>query len=188
MTTPTILLRCLSVSTLLVAACSASHPATPPPSASDPQARLDALGIVLPEPGAPVANYVQAVRTGNLVFLAGKGPSLPGGGYVTGKLGADLTVEQGYEAARLTAIQHLAVLQAELGDLRRVRRVVKVLGAVNCTPEFTDQPAVINGYSDLMAEVFGEAGRHARAAVGSIALPLGASVEVEMVLEEGTKG
>lgn len=172
----------------LVAACNPAPP--PPPTAGsdapagyDPEARIAELGIVLPEQGAPVANYVNAVRTGNLIFLAGKGPNLPEGGYVTGKVGADLTVEQGYEAARLTGIQHLAVLKAELGDLKRVRRIVKVNGAVNATPDFTDQPAVINGYSDLMAAVFGERGRHARAAMGLGSLPMGIAVEVEAIVE-----
>ena len=149
----------------------------------DPEARLAELGIVLPDPGAPVANYVNAVRSGNLLFLAGKGPNLPEGGYVTGKLGRDLSVEEGYEAARLTAIQHIAVLNAELNDLRSVRRIVKVTGMVNAMPDFTDNSAVINGYSDLMAAVFGERGKHARAAVGMASLPLGIAVEVEAIVE-----
>lgn len=174
---------------LLLALASCGAPVPPPTTGTpadpdfDPEARLAELGITLPEAGAPVASYVNAVRSGGLLFLAGKGPNLPGGGYVTGKVGRDLTVEEGYEAARLTAIQHLAVLRAELGDLRRVRRVVKVTGMVNCPDDFTDQPAVINGYSDLMAEVFGERGRHARAAVGMSSLPMGIAVEVEAVVE-----
>ncbi len=149
----------------------------------DPEARLAALGITLPTPSAPVANYVNAVRTGNLLFLAGKGPSLPEGGYITGKLGADLSIEEGYRAARLTGIAQLAVLKAELGDLRKVKRIVKVTGMVNCTPDFTNQPEVINGFSDLMVEVFGERGKHARAAVGMAALPRNIAVEIEMVVE-----
>lgn len=152
-------------------------------SAYDPEAAIADLGIVLPTPGAPVASYVNAVRSGDLIFLAGKGPNLPGGGYVTGRLGADLSVDEGYEAARLSAIQHLAVLKAELGDLRRVRQIVKVTGMVNSTPDFTDQSAVVNGYSDLMAQVFGERGRHARSAVGMASLPMGIAVEVEAVVE-----
>lgn len=149
----------------------------------DPEARLKELGITLPMPSAPVANYVNAVRVGNLLFLAGKGPSRPEGGYVTGKVGVDLTVEQGYEAARLTGIAQLAVLKAELGDLKKVKRIVKVLGMVNCAPDFANQPEVINGYSDLMVQVFGDRGKHARSAVGMIALPRHIAVEVEMIVE-----
>jgi len=149
----------------------------------DPEARLKELGITLPTPSAPVANYVNAVRVGNLLFLAGKGPSKPEGGYVTGKVGVDLTVEQGYEAARLTGIAQLAVLKAELGDLKKVKRIVKVLGMVNCAPDFANQPEVINGYSDLMVQVFGDRGKHARSAVGMIALPRHIAVEVEMIVE-----
>lgn len=149
----------------------------------DPEARLKALGITLPSPTTPVANYVNAVRVGNLIFLAGKGPSKPEGGYVTGKVGVDLTIEQGYEAARLTGIAQLAVLKAELGDLKKVKRIVKVLGMVNCASDFANQPEVINGYSDLMVQVFGERGKHARSAVGMIALPRHIAVEVEMIVE-----
>ena len=132
----------------------------------DPEARLAALGIELPVPPSPVANYVNGVQTGNLIFLAGKGPKRPDGTEIHGKLGAGITIEEGYEAARITAINQLSVLKAMLGDLSRVKRVVKVLGMVNSDPDFVDQPAVINGFSDLIVEVFGERGRHARAAVG----------------------
>ncbi|MEZ4827581.1 MAG: RidA family protein [Bacteroidia bacterium] len=149
----------------------------------DPEAKLAQLGIELATPSAPVANYVNAVRTGNLIFLAGKGPLKADGTNITGKLGADLTIEQGYEAARITGINQLAVLKAELGNLNKVVRVVKVLGMVNSTPDFTDQPKVVNGYSDLMVEVFGERGKHARAAVGMGALPSNIAVEVEMIVE-----
>lgn len=149
----------------------------------DPEARLAELGINLPEAGTPVANYVNAVRTGNLIFLAGKGPSKPEGGYITGKLGADLSVEEGYAAARLAAITQLAVLKTELGNLNKIKRVVKVLGMVNATPEFTNHPEVINGFSDLMVEVFGPNGKHARAAVGMGSLPRNIAVEVEMIVE-----
>lgn len=130
----------------------------------DPEARLEELGITLPEPPQPVANYVNGVRTGNLIFLAGKGPRSADGSEITGKLGADVTIEQGYAGARLTAINQLAVLKAMLGDLKKVKRIVKVLGMVNSDPSFVEQPKVINGFSDLMVEVFGERGRHARAA------------------------
>lgn len=149
----------------------------------DVEAKLEQLGIVLPEPSNPVANYVNAVRTGNLLFLAGKGPTQPDGKLITGKVGEDLTVEQGYEAARLVGIAQLAVLKATLGDLNKVKRVVKVLGMVNCTADFQQQPEVINGYSDLMVEVFGDKGKHARSAVGMNALPRNIAVEVEMIVE-----
>ncbi|MFZ9003543.1 MAG: RidA family protein [Robiginitalea sp.] len=155
---------------------------TPPPD-YDPEARLSELGIELATPSSPVANYVNAVRTGNLVFLAGKGPKKPDGEYVTGRLGSDLTVEEGYEAARLTAISQLAVLKAELGNLNKVKRIVKVLGMVNASPDFEDHPKVVNGFSDLMVEVFGQRGKHARAAVGMGSLPNGIAVEVEVVVE-----
>jgi len=149
----------------------------------DPEAKLKELGITLPAPGAPIANYVNAVRTGNLLFLAGKGPTGPDGKDIVGRLGKDMTVEQGYQAARSVAINHLAVLKAELGDLKRVTRIVKVLGMVNSDPAFTQQPAVINGYSDLLVAVFGDKGKHARSAVGMATLPNGIAVEVEMIVE-----
>jgi enamine deaminase RidA (YjgF/YER057c/UK114 family) len=149
----------------------------------DVEERIAELGITLTEPGKPVANYVGSVRTGNLVFMAGKGPSLPEGGYVTGKLGQDLEVEEGYQAARLAAIAQLSALKAELGDLNRVVRIVKVTGMVNAAEDFTGHSQVVNGFSDLMVEVFGQRGKHARAAVGMSSLPLGFAVEVEMVVE-----
>ncbi|MBT8405687.1 MAG: MBL fold metallo-hydrolase, partial [Gemmatimonadetes bacterium] len=148
-----------------------------------PEARLAALGIELPPPANPVANYVNGVQTGNLIFLAGKGPRRADGTEISGKLGTDLTIEEGYEAARLTAINQLAVLKDMLGDLSRVVRVVKVLGMVNSDPDFVEQPAVVNGFSDLIVEVFGDRGRHARAAVGMATLPRGQSVEIELVVE-----
>lgn len=151
--------------------------------AQDAETRLKEKGIVLTTPGTPVANYVHAVRVGNLLYLAGKGPSKPDGSSVTGKVGKDLTLEQGYEAARLVAINHLAVLKAELGSLNNVKRIVKVLGMVNCTEDFKDQPKVLNGYSDLMVEIFGEKGKHARSAVGMHALPSNIAVEVEVIVE-----
>ncbi len=148
-----------------------------------PEENLKSLGIVLPEVMAPVANYVNVVRTGNLLYLAGKGPVQADGKYVTGKLGKDMTIEQGYQAARLTAIMQIAVLKKELGDLSKVKRIIKVLGMVNCTEDFADQPKVINGYSDLMVAIFGEKGKHARSAVGMNALPFHMPVEVEMIVE-----
>ena len=150
---------------------------------SNPEEKLEELGIVLKEPAVPVANYVNAVRTGNLIFLAGKGPRTPEGELVTGKLGQDLSVEQGYEAARAVAILQLAVLKAELGDLSKVKRIVKVLGMVNATADFTNHPEVINGFSDLMVEVFGEKGKDARAAVGMGSLPRNIAVEIELIVE-----
>jgi enamine deaminase RidA (YjgF/YER057c/UK114 family) len=151
--------------------------------AQDAEASLKEKGIVLTPPSNPVANYVNVVRVGNLLFLAGKGPSKPDNTMITGKVGRDLTIEQGYEAARLAAIAHLAVLKNELGSLNKVKRIVKVLGMVNCTEDFRDQPKVINGYSDLMVEIFGEKGKHARSAVGMYALPFNMAVEVEVIVE-----
>jgi enamine deaminase RidA (YjgF/YER057c/UK114 family) len=142
---------------------------------------LKQKNIVLPAPTTPVANYVPAVRVGNLLFLSGSGPdpSTP-----RGKVGKDLTLEQGYQAARSIGLNLLATTRATLGSLDRVKRVVKVLGMVNSAPGFTDQPKVINGFSDLMVEVFGEAiGKHARSAVGMAELPFNIPVEIEMILE-----
>ncbi len=128
-----------------------------------------------PEPHCPLAR--------SLVFLAGAGPQKEDGAYVSGRLGENFNIDQGYEAARLTALFQLATLKAELGDLNRVKRVVKVLGMVNSTPSFTDQPKVINGYSDLIVDVFGDRGKHARSAVGMAVLPFNIPVEVEMIVE-----
>jgi enamine deaminase RidA (YjgF/YER057c/UK114 family) len=141
------------------------------------------LKIELPPAGKPMGNYVKAVRTGNLLFLAGAGPTKADGTSITGKVGKDLTVEQGYEAARVTGLAILATLKNELGDLNKVKRIVKVLGMVNCHSDFTDQPKVINGFSDLMVSVFGEKGKHARSAVGMNSLPSGIAVEIEIVVE-----
>ena len=127
-----------------------------------PEDKLKEKGITLMTPGKPVANYVNAVRVGNLLYLAGKGPTRADGTNITGKVGKDLTIEQGYEAARLVAINHISVLKVELGDLSKVKRIVKVLGMVNCTEDFKDQPKVVNGYSDLMVEIFGDKVKHAR--------------------------
>lgn len=162
---------------------SSCHEKIGPEPGYDPEAKLVELGITLPDPPQPVANYVNGVQAGNLIFLAGKGPRYPDGREITGKLGHDVTIEQGYEGARLTAINQLAVLKDMLGNLNRVKRIVKVLGMVNCDPSFVDQPKVINGFSDLMVEVFGEKGKHARAAVGMASLPRGQAVEIELVVE-----
>jgi len=147
------------------------------------EARLKELGIELPPAVTPVANYVPAVRTGNLVFLSGHGPFKEDGSLITGKVGVDLTVEQGYQAARRVAIGLLGSLKAAIGDLDKVRQMVKLLGLVNCGPDFTDQPKVINGASDLLVEVFGDKGKHARSAVGTNALPVNIAVEIEMIVE-----
>ena len=162
------------ISTLLLSVAS---------SAQDAEINLKKMGIVLEPPSSPVANYVNAVRVDNLLFLAGKGPQKADKTNITGKVGKDLSVEQGYEAARLTAINHLAVLKHELGSLNKVKRIVKVHGMVNCTADFKDHSKVINGYSDLMVEVFGDRGKHARAAVGMYALPLNIAVEIEAIVE-----
>jgi enamine deaminase RidA (YjgF/YER057c/UK114 family) len=145
--------------------------------------RLKELGIELPTLTNPLANYVNAVRTGNLLYLAGKGPGRPGEPLPTGKVGRDLTIEQAYVHARETGLNLIAVMKAELGDLDRVKRLVKVLGMVNATPEFGNQPEVINGCSDLFVEVFGDRGRHARSAVGMGSLPRGIPVEIEVIVE-----
>ena len=149
------------------------------------EARLKDMNIVLPKQATPMANYVSAVRTGNLLFLAGHGPvRQPDGSYMRGKLGKDLSVDQGYQVAREVGLNLLATVRTSLGSLDKVKRVVKVLGMVRSAEGFTEQPKVINGFSDLMVEVFGEAiGKHARSAVGMAELPVGIPVEIEMVLE-----
>jgi enamine deaminase RidA (YjgF/YER057c/UK114 family) len=149
----------------------------------DIEQKLKEMGIVLTTPAKPMANYVKAARTGKLLYLAGHGPAKADGTNVTGKLGADMTIEQGYEAAKLTGISLLSTLKAELGDLNKVKRVVKALGMVNSTDAFTDHPKVINGFSDLMVAVFGEKGKHARSAVGMNQLPGNMAVEIEIIVE-----
>lgn len=143
--------------------------------------KLKELKIDLGTVSAPVANYVNAVRTGNLLFLAGKGPA----GGATGVVGRDVTVEQAYRYARSTGLALISVMKSELGSLGRVKRIVKVLGMVNAVPGFTDQPKVINGCSDLFVEVFGERGKHARSAVGMGSLPNNIPVEIEVIVEVG---
>lgn len=142
--------------------------------------RLQELGIVLPEPVQPIATYVRWVQTGSLLFISGTGPAseIP-----RGKLGGTLSLDEGYAAARSVGLQILATAKVALGDLDRVQRVVKVLGMVNCTPDFADQPHVINGCSDLFVEVFGDAGYHTRSAVGFVALPGQIPVEIECTFE-----
>lgn len=145
--------------------------------AQSPEEKLKELGLELPEVSQPMANYVKWKQVGNLLFLAGNGPD------VFGKVGADLTPEQGYEAARLTGLEIIAVLKAATGDLSKIKQFVKVLGMVNSAPDFTGHPRVINGFSDLMVEVFGEKGKHARSAVGVAALPNNIAVEIEVIVE-----
>ena len=146
--------------------------------------RLKELGIDLGKVSAPVANYVNAVRTGKLLYLAGKGPRPDASGVrPRGKVGREYTAEQAYQHARSVGLDLLAVMRQELGSLDKVKRVVKVLGMVNAVPEFTDHPKVINGCSDLFVEVLGEAGKHARSAVGMGSLPMGIPVEIEVIVE-----
>ncbi|HLP36806.1 RidA family protein [Lacibacter sp.] len=146
--------------------------------------KIKDLGLQLPPASKPIANYVKYVRTGNLIFLAGHGPTKADGSNIMGKVGKDLSIEQGYEAAKITALSLIATLKDALGgDLNKVKRIVKVNGYVNCLPDFTEQPKVINGCSDLLVQIFGEKGKHARAAMGMVALPMNIAVEIEMVVE-----
>lgn len=144
---------------------------------------LKELGIHIPEVAPPVANYVPTVRTGNLVFVAGTLPRREDGSLITGKLGQDLTVEQGYEAARVAAVNVLASLQAAIGDLEKIKQVVRLFCLVNCRTGFTQHPQIANGASDLFVAVFGNRGRHVRAAVGTNSLPNDVAVEIEAVVE-----
>lgn len=150
---------------------------------SNPEARIKELGIQLIKPTPPVANYVKAVRVGNMLYLAGHGPDKPEGGQIIGKVGDSLTLEQGRDAARLTGISLLSTLRGEIGDLNKVKRIVKVLGMVNAVATFDKHPQVMNGFSDLMVEVFGENGKHARSSVGVASLPNNIAVEIEMIVE-----
>jgi enamine deaminase RidA (YjgF/YER057c/UK114 family) len=142
--------------------------------------RLVELGIVLPEPFPPAGNYVSCVQSGDLLYVGGHGP-IAGTRAVMGKVGADLTLEQGREAARMTALSLLATMQAELGTLDRVEQIVKVFGMVNVGGSFNQMPAVIDGCSDVLVEVFGERGQHTRSAVGMAALPFDIAVEIELI-------
>ena len=157
--------------------------AIPNLASADVEKKLEEMGIKLHPFTAPTNSYVHVVKAGNMVFTSGHGPKKPGGGYVLGKVGKDLTVEQGAEAARLSGIAILSSLKHELGDLDRIKRIVKVLGMVNATEDFKQHSTVINGFSDLMIEVFGEKGKHARSAVGMQSLPIGFATEIEVVIE-----
>ena len=154
----------------------------------DVEEKIKKLNIELPIPGEPIANYVPTVRfseTKNsmLVYVSGTGPRKENGDYLTGRLGDDMTIEEGYDAAKLTGINILASLKKEIGDLNKIKRFVKVIGMVNSTADFYQQPAVINGFSDFIVEVFGDRGKHARSAVGMVSLPSNIAVEIEVVVE-----
>lgn len=151
------------------------------------EAKLIEMGLSLPEAPSPVGNYVGAVQTGNLLFVSGHGPSrIDDSTIMAGKVGRDLTAEQAYEVAKSVMLNCLASVKREIGDLDRVKRVVKLLGMVNCTEEFTEPPKVINGASDLLVALYGDAGRHARSAVGMQQLPMNIPVEIEMIVEVNT--
>src|SRR3954463_1679304 len=153
---------------------------------TDPESRLADLGLTLPEVPAPVAAYVPAVRSGAFVYTSGQLPFVDGALRRTGKVGAAVNPDDAHELARIAALNALAVVKAEVGDLSAVRRIVKVVGYVASAPDFTGQPGVINGASELLGEIFGDAGRHARSAVGVAVLPLDAPVEVELIVEVAT--
>ena len=152
---------------------------------STPEQRLAELGLELPEVVTPLASYVPAVRSGSYVYTSGQVPMVKGAMQVTGKVGADVDAETAKDAARTCALNALAAVRSVIGDLSAVTRVVKVVGYVASTPDFTGQPGVVNGASDLLGEVFGDAGVHARSAVGVVSLPLDAPVEVELIVEVG---
>ncbi len=162
----------------------AAATAVPAPQTASPEQRLRALGIELPPPPRPVGAYVPAVRTGNLLFTAGHTPRRPDGSPMPGKVGADVTVEEGYAAARIAGLNLLSTVRNTLGSLDEVVRLVKVLGMVNCTPDFSQQPQVVNGFSELLIEIFGgERGMGGRSAVGMASLPANMPVEVEAIFE-----
>ena len=175
-------LRRASIAALIALAFASGSPLGQQQTES-PETRLKALKLELPPVPKPIASYVPSVRTGNLVFLAGQGPMAGGKPTVTGKVGAELTEEEGARAARTTILVALAALRAEIGSLDRVARIVKVVGFVNSAPGFTRQPWVMNGASDLLVEIFGDAGRHARTSVGVNELPLNIPVEIELIVE-----
>ncbi len=149
----------------------------------DPETRIKELGITLRTPASPSANFMGAVRVGNIVYLSGHGPLKADGEYMKGKVGSVFNLEQAQAAARLTGINLLEALKAEVGNLNNVKRIVKVLGMVNAIPTFDQHSQVINGFSDLMVEVFGDRGKHARSAIGLGSLPMNIPVEIEMIVE-----
>ena len=148
-----------------------------------PEAKLEALGLTLPPVSAPIGSYVTCKRQGDLLYLSGAGPIVQGEVLYKGKVGAEITPDVGYEAAKVSALNLIANLKAELGDLSKVKSIVKLLGLVACADGFYGQPGVINGASDLLFEVFGEKGRHARSAIGVFSLPMNIPVEIEMIVE-----
>lgn len=148
-----------------------------------PEERLKEMSIELLSIKEPPANFIHASRTGNLIFLSGQGPLEMNGNFIKGKLGKDLSVEEGMAAARLVAINLISVLKNEIGELKKLKQIIKVLGLVNSTEEFTDHSKVINGFSDLMVEVFEDKGKHARSAIGVNSLPYNIAVEIEMIVE-----
>lgn len=153
-----------------------------PEAAHDPYARLAALGLHLPPAPSPIANFRPAIREGQMIFLSGQGPTEEDGKLHTGKVGYDVTSREAYQHARLTGLNLISVMQAALGDLRRLRRIVKIFGMVNSTPDFAEHSAVIDGCSDLFFEVFGEMGTHSRSAIGVNSLPRLITVEIEAVI------
>jgi enamine deaminase RidA (YjgF/YER057c/UK114 family) len=160
-----------------------TQPATTVSDGVDAEKRIEELGIKLVLPNPPTANYLKAKRVGNLVYMAGHGPDRPDGTQVIGRLGEDLELEAGYEAARYTGISLLSSLKAEIGDLNKVKNIIQAQGMVNAHPSFIRHSQVINGFSDLMVEVFGEKGKHARAAIGMSSLPNNIPVEIDMIVE-----
>lgn len=149
----------------------------------DIEKKLIELNITLPNTPKPIANYVPSVKSGNLIFLSGQGPMTPDGDFISGKVGVDISVEEGYDAARMVGMQLLSALKSEIGNLNKVKRIIKLLGMVNAIDSFKDHPNVINGCSDLLVEVFGEKGKHARSSVGVASLPNQIPVEIEMIVE-----
>jgi len=149
----------------------------------DIEKKLIELNITLPNTPKPIANYVPSKRSGNLIFLSGQGPRTPDGDFISGKVGVDISVDEAYDAARMVGIQLLSALKSEITDLNNVKQIIKLLGMVNAIDSFKDHPNVINGCSDLLVEVFGEKGKHARSAVGVASLPNQIPVEIEMIVE-----
>jgi|TARA_B100000745_G_C20063109_1_gene362808 enamine deaminase RidA (YjgF/YER057c/UK114 family) len=149
----------------------------------DIEKKLIELNITLPNTPKPIANYVPSKKSGNLIFLSGQGPRTPDGDFISGKVGVDISVDEAYDAARMVGIQLLSALKSEITDLNNVKQIIKLLGMVNAIDSFKDHPNVINGCSDLLVEVFGEKGKHARSAVGVASLPNQIPVEIEMIVE-----
>ncbi|TPW30658.1 RidA family protein [Pararhizobium mangrovi] len=156
-------------------------------SVATPEEALERLGLSLPSAPSPIGNFVNAVRVGDLLFVSGQGPVRTDGTLLTGKVGGTVSVEDAYEHARLVGLNLLAVIRQEVGDLSRIKRVVKIFGMVNAAPDFTDHPKVVNGCSDLFGEVLSHAGIHARSAVGMGSLPNDITVEIEAIVEIATK-